>query len=310
MMVVRDSDTMTGLVEPLVCALKSGTVHELSSYQTLETLQDTRVVLITSLSAGWLKYHSEFVARHRDQTSSWIVVLVQDREEDHQNTGVLSSQIKSAFGDMHLRLFVYRPKTDDAKTLAQEILAVPDKRGQKALLYSIRPSSGKRTLAKLLQIYLPKWQFEAAQEDLPRKVLAESDAAVTVIVAKEFQELYNSERPESVHPFFVLSMPDENVQLFLQRDHFLQNRELRREMEKLAQWAGITVEAAEKRLFFISPLFELWRVNNVTPKEDVRFVMWDAFGLPIPRGEYSDAAVQDFLSQFTQGGALAEAMQK
>ena len=40
------------------------------------------------------------------------------------------------------------------------------------------------------------------------------------------------------------------------------------------------------------PLYELWEINETDPRMDPRFVIWDDFGLPVPRDEYCGGSVK------------------
>ena len=145
--------------------------------------------------------------------------------------------------------------------------------------------------------------------------LEESDASVKVIVSDRFEELVYAGQYSKEYPFFVMTMPDKQAALYL-RSISGQKREYgsgwtQNELKALAGSIGSSAEAVKKRLFFVSPLYELWEINETDPRMDPRFVIWDDFGLPVPRDEYCGGSgnmktVRDFLSQFTQGRKLAE----
>ena len=136
------------------------------------------------------------------------------------------------------------------------------------------------------------------------KLLAASDATRIVIVGTTVEEL-TINVPENITPFYVLTMPDENVQIYLNRET------LPKKLHNLLpdEW-GWTSDFIASRLFYISPLYEKWRYSQTNPMFDARFIMWDEFGLPVSPNKYSQEEIISFLSQFNQCVRLVDALQQ
>ena len=282
-------------------------IIDISDHELLNNVQTNQMVLITSLETDWMGYHKKLVESYKEKIGSWIVIV----------TGINHAAIahmKWYFDGENVSSQCFDLNEEDPVSLAEKLQAIKPPRKNSILLYSVNPSCGKKTMKEMLEkYYLPDWTIEIAEEDsdnLVEDVLLQSDAEVKVVVSDKFEMLHYRKLDTFIHPFFVLTMPDQKVALYLQTRHG-NGRECmwaNKDLEILAKQVGMTAKGVEKRLFYLSPLYETWRISETNPINDVRFVMWDDFGLPIPRNEYSDTLVHDFLSQFTQTEKLVNAI--
>ncbi|MBR5428360.1 MAG: hypothetical protein IK118_08420 [Clostridia bacterium] len=299
MIVIRDGDTAEQTARPLLQALEISqqplTINGSCDFPAIAPAE--RVLLLTTMSNGWLGYHKAFFDANKGKAIEWIVVLLQ---EDQYVLNQLRVEL-APYGQ-NACIFAADPRDGDWNAVAQKIRARANIKKNKALLVSMRTGSGKRSLAALLKQSLPDWSFETAVINRSAAGVPETDAAHLIIVGRTADEL-RIRAPEQTAPFFVLTMPDRNVQAYLQRDYFPE--EMLRQIEKAS---GITAGRILSRFYFVSPLYESWRRTDTVAKEDSRLVMWDEFGLPRPHSEYSDDNIRRFLASFNQCDALARAL--
>lgn len=312
MIIVMDSDQNPNdpRVHTLLENLKvdKRNVFNISDCSQSNNLQTNQILLITSLDIDWMGYHKKFVEAYKDQVQSWLAVVTGSNQ-------IAVAHMQWYFDSESIDFHCYNLFEEEPAALAAKLQVVKPLRQNSLLLYSVNPSCGKKTMKEILEKYLlPNWTIEIAEEDANNPVedvLSKSDAAVKVIVSNKFETFYYKKWEASIHPFFVLTMPDQNVALYLQTEHGKKNNGHKwayKDLETLAKQTGMTASAVERRLFFLSPLYELWRLSETNPSNDVRFVMWDDFGLPLPRNQYNDALIHDFLSQFTQGEEFVSAI--
>lgn len=299
MTIVIDHDTPKLIAERILTFMDmEGEPFILDSYNDpLAHIITERILLVTSMPDGWLGYHQAFFEAHKSDTAEWIVILL-------NKDPVTINQARLGFttNGIRLHLFDCDPDTTDWEKLNEVICKLTRIRRNKVLLYSLRPECGKKTLAKLLSEELPEWTFETAEEDLSRDLLSETDASQIIIVGSLMKD-FCVPLPEGVQPFYVLTMPDENVQTYLKRK--VLPIELLDYIPPELKW---TMEAADAHFFCVSPLYETWRQNGTDPVLDARFIMWDEFGLPLPHESYTQENIRSFISQFDQCNALAQAL--
>ncbi len=298
MKIVRDYDTAESLASEI--ALKLGIEDKplvLDSFTSpLKELEDDVIVYVTSMPAGLLKYHDDFFEYHKNKAGKWIVILVNDDK-------VTFNQLKIGFSSVgtSVDILLWSYVKDD-KEIFNRIKSSMKINNQKVLIYSIRPCCGKKTLAQVLSSSLNEWEFQVAEENSTEDYISQTDARYIIIVGRTMED-FNVHIPEGRSPIYVFTMPDENIQAYLKKDELPQV--LVKYVPEHLEW---TPAQAQKYFFFISPLYELWRINNVDPTLDNNFVMWDEYGLPMMRSEYTCSNVRKFLGQFNQSELLLKTL--
>lgn len=301
MIIIRDRDTeqerAAQIMEQLSINVDSMAVLD-EQYDPLSETSDDCVLFLTTMPAGCLGYQRTFFDAHRHSIPLWGVLLLND-------SAVVYNHLDAFFGSNGLRRRVFRVTADtDFETLSKELTKLTSIHPRRVLLYSVRPHCGKRSLAQLLSEDLPTWEFRTMEENPPHSGLPSTDAGQILIMGQTLSELCAVRLPAGVEPFYVLTMPDMYVQAYLNREQ-LPGRLLEHDGPPVS-W---TEANAQRHLFYVSPLYESWYRTNTNPVLDERFVMWDRFGLPCPRRDYTEEKIQEFLSQFQQCRNLANALQ-
>lgn len=301
-MIIRDVDTSEEVVYKILERLDLTLGEEKlavldGSGDPFQGREADKVVFITSMNHGWLGYHQSFFRQRQRDIPLWIVLLLNDNP-------VVCNQAESGFkaDGIRLGLFSINSEQDDMSAIAKEIRRLYNVKPKKGLLYSIRPQCGKQSLQRLLEEGLPDWSFETAEESFSEDYLVTTDASQIIIVGKTIQD-FSLSVPKGMQPFYVLTMPDENVQVYLRQS--LLPAKILKVIPSTLRW---TEDGAAKHLFYISPLYEWWRRIGTDPSLDMRFVMWDEFGLPVSRNVYIPEKIQEFLAQFNQCEALIQAL--
>ena len=255
------------------------------------------ILWITSMPTGWLKYHQQFFFKYNKKIPLWIILLI-------NGDSIVYNQLKNSIRSGIRTKIVRVTENSNWAQIIEDIKNIKQIIPNKLLLYSIKSECGKTTLRNLLLDYLPNWTIETMEASPMINGIAASDAAQIVIVGK-FLKDFAIDIPEGISPFYVLTMPDTNVQLYLKRNELpLRLFDI---IPKSLEW---TTKKIASRFFYISPLYEQWRRAGTVPQFDSRFIMWDTFGLPFPRQDYTTDKIISFLSQFNQSEALTKALKK
>ena len=294
--IIRDIDTnendAAAILENL--SLPSGQLMTLGQENNpISELKTECVIYIAVMSHGCLGYQKKFFERHRD-IPLWCVLLL---NQDETTRNILDECFRS--DGLRRQIITITPQTDwEALSLKLSKLVNTDPR--MALIHSLKPGCGKKTLAKLLSIDLPDWRFITSDGS---STIHQTNAGKLIIAGESLSDLQAVNIPEDIEPFYVLTKPDCSVQDYLARN------ELHNKIMEMGITPSVWTESSAKQhCFYVSPLYEGWRRSGTVPLHDERFIMWDRFGLPCKSDEYTDENIQAFISQFKQCEELSEAL--
>lgn len=300
MIIVRDTDTSQKRVAQILNRLSLNAEHTVVLGNDRDPLSGAKgdcVIFITTMPNGCLGYQKNFFDTHRHNIPLWGVLLLNEDESVH-------SQLNVFFRSNGLRRRIFKITSDtDYNALADELTVLASIHPRLVAIYSARPNCGRRSLMRLLSEYLPDWEFKPADKYSAQNSFSATNAGQIIFVGQTLEDISQFCSLENKSLFYVLTMPDMNVQGYLNQAHL---------PELMLEYGGMpeswTEALVKQHLFYISPLYENWYHTNTNPKLDDRFVMWDRFGLPCLKKDYTDEHVRDFLSQFQQCGALAQAL--
>jgi len=301
MKIIRDYDTSADKVLDLLEKLQlENTTENISVLDDpgnmLDIPETDSVLLITTMSSGFLKYHEEFFNKNKKKIVSLAVLLLNDDKTVYH-------QAESGFTSNGIRLevFTISDTCTDFSSIAAGVKKLTKIKPKKILLYSKRPGCGKHSLCGLLNEFLPGWTIETTDVN---NDLAESDASYIFILGNELLD-FKTDIPANIFPYYILTMPDRNVQMYMNRKNVPEKL-----LEIIPEHLNWTVETTASHMFYISPLYESWRIKNTDPSLDVNFAMWDEFGLPITRSKYSITEIREFLSEFNDCEKLSGILKK
>ncbi len=300
MIIVRDIDTSQKRAAQILSQLSMPAKHTAvldDKHDPLYGTKDDCVVFITTMPNGCLGYQKKFFDAYRHKIPLWGVLLLNDDEVIHNH---LNESFRSS--GLRRRIFRITPETD-YNVLADSLTSLAAVHPRLAAVYSARLDCGRKTLIRLLSEYLPDWEFQPAGNTSSHNSLLAAKAGQVIIIGQTLQDIFAVQLSGNIEPFYVLTMPDMNVQAYLKQASL---------SELMLEHGGTpeawTLSMIKQHLFYVSPLYESWYRTKTNPKFDSRFVMWDRFGLPCPKNEYTDKNIFSFLSQFQQCGALAQAL--
>ncbi len=266
-------------------------VKRLSDQSALQLGARDRVYYFLSLMGGGLKYQTDFIAQNREVTQ-WILVAATDNS--WAVDGFLSTL---AAADTAIQAVTAGGKR--ATQIKRELASLARIRAKTCLIYAKRAGVGKGTVAALLKEKLcPQWTFQQC-DGSEENFRQECQGMNRVIIMGNSLQDFSLCRPEllNVNPIFLYHRCDEEVQLCL-RPELL--------------WDEIRTALAARDWMFPesypdfyvgSALYESWAmecesgdIGSLSLQE--RFVMWDRFGLPVAKEEYTTEKIRSFLTQF------------
>lgn len=254
-----------------------------------------RVVLLTEMTAGLKSYHLELF-RGSSGVSHWVVVILDLTRPAYKKQFI--AQIDEAFAGTEA---FYEVIFDDSGRLERttKALSVPPKTDRRCVVVS---ASQNRPLienaAKCLAGYLRGWKL-----GVPEKVSPEDYRyADAVLIAGEREADCAVAAPETgirldrrliwINQRFAA--PHEKDE-----DFFL-------DLQSAVNESGWNLAGCEKRTYFSDISYEEYysrllrgEISASALRENDDFVMWDCYGLPLLKDEYSDEKVSAFLKENT-----------
>ena len=295
MHIVKDFTVEDSAVERLTGCREFSVI---SGADECPVLPDTdSAVFITDLPSGILDYHASFFNLNKSSVKSWTVILLNKNK-------VTQKQAKLCFSSSGVRVNILTDTDtpEDIQIIRETIAAAGRVQSKTVLIYSVRPDAEKELLKELLEAQLPDRTFETATETPGEDILAKTSAAQVIVTGRTMED-FNVPLPSGISPLYVMTGIHENVQAYLKREVLAENL-FRYVPDKLS----LTPESGKKLFFCTSAQYELWNATATDPRLDSRFVMWDGFGLPLPRKEYTSENCLRFLSRFNEIPKLIRAL--
>lgn len=234
-------------------------------------------LFFTSLSIDILGYHGDFLRAH-NHAPQWFFVLVGD--DDHGASLLKDAAIKYNLNSYKI---YHASDIDSLKSSISDIVSTTIKISGKVLICSKHKNTCHNLGQYLFGNDTGKYDCQIAGPDI------KTDASVLIFCGREERDFKNVHLPQGMEPIFVVTDPERNVQQFLQPDRLF---------EILSNSFNMTVERVKARLYFISIKGENWRNEKVIGGDALSkgILMWDPFGLPLSRKEYTAEKIEAFIS--------------
>ena len=255
----------------------------------------SRCIYLVSAASGMPKYQCEFVCGAK-QVEQWIVVLL---EEDEAATGPVKRGWENALRMMDAAVQVISAKPENlAEALREHWNAFHLPQKACYAVASRREGNGRRTLAALLQRHQPEAEILICGEE----ELAESCKGARHIFLLGTQPGDFQLPPPEDGAARVTLLYNKVDQAPIQR---ILAQQAKRDVLQQMNRSGWNISSAFPRFFVTSLYYEALREqleSSAVTCNELRlmksFVLWDAYGLPQPRGAYTDAAITGFLGSF------------
>jgi hypothetical protein len=248
-------------------------------------------VFITELPNDILGYHGKFFEEHRE-APKWFFILV--NRNDHGVSLIEGAVLKYGLNGS---IVYHAPDlTAFVKAVTSIDAEIKPIRG-KVLLYSKHKSKGVQELSALL-----------AEQGTPVETLVsdplstqgppETDASILLLCGETVSDFKDLPLPKYLEPLFVITQAEKNIQQYLRQASLI---------DALAYGFTMTKERVKERLFVTSTAaFKIKKEKTYNPNAIAPdFVIWDAFGLPVPRKAWTEPFVEAFMeSNFADNDRL------
>lgn len=239
-------------------------------------------VFITCIPVDVMKYHGDFFRKHT-AVPQWIFVVYGSNSH-----GV--SLLKKAEISYNLNScrYYYAPAVPQLLSTIDEIAEDNMCFSGKTMIF-LKHRKEEGGAAAQLAAYLfgdDSEKYEIAYERIDPK----SGAGALLICGEEERDFKKIEVPETMKPIFVILHPEKHLQQYLHPEKLY---------ELLAASFDMTSERVKTRTYFVSAAAQEWQLKrNIGSKaaED-GLILWDRFGLPVSRKNYSAESIEGFLSQ-------------
>lgn len=261
--------------------------------------EPARGVFLTCLSGGLKKYHKDFFTEN-PQISSWIITILDVEHESYRN------QFRALIDQTFYHLEAYYDVVFDCQdTLADtaKACAFPMKTQKRCIVISRNQALAQRVSA-VLAGYLPKWETASVE------ISAQEDYrfADAVLIA--------GEKPEELEVPAPMSGLNRRY-VWLEGGFYTQE-----EYEELSELVGKSMNGCGWNIadyadcFYVSILIyeELYqalqkeKIGCSALRGHEKFVMWDEYGLPLTREEYTPERTEAFLKDNCRLDKIAERM--
>lgn len=235
---------------------------------------DEGFVFLTHLPVDVLKYHSLFFESHKD-APQWFFVLI--NKKDHGITDLRNAARKH---DLKNPVLFHAGNLEAFESAVKVIVNTKQITKGKALLFSKHKRTWTADLARLL------FDDDSKYEIMDSVNAADTDSETLLLCGEKITDFKGIELPCNMEPYFVFKFKGE-------LQHYINPSML---ISELAEYHHMTAERVKSRLYFIDIESELWLADtSKTVGDDAvadGILVWDCFGLPISRTEYTEAKIK------------------
>ena len=235
---------------------------------------DEGFVFLTDLSVDVLKYHSQFFESHKD-APQWFFILL--NKSDHGITDLRKAARKY---NLKNPVLFHARNIEAFESAVNSIVSTKQITKGKALLLSKHKRTWTTDLARIL------FDDDSKYEIMDSVNVADTDSETLLLCGEKITDFKEFELPGNMEPYFVFKFKGE-------LQHYINPSTL---ISELAEYHHMTTERVESRLYFIDIESEIWLADtNKTTGDDAvadGILIWDRFGLPVSRTEYTEANIK------------------
>ena len=240
---------------------------------------DEGFVFLTHLPVDVLKYHSLFFDSYKD-APQWFFVLIS--KNDH---GI--SDLRNAARKHNLKnpVLFHAGNIKAFETAVKEIANAKHISKGKALLLSKHKRTWTANLARIL------FDDKSKYEIMDSANISETDSETLLLCGEKIIDFKGLSLPSNMEPYFIFRFKGE-LQNYINPTTLI---------AELAEYHHMTTERVESRLYFVDIEGEMWLTNTSKAVGDdavsAGILIWDRFGLPVSRNEYTETNIEKFASR-------------
>lgn len=239
-------------------------------------------VFVTSLPSDILNYHEKFFKEYKD-VPQWFVILIHKSDQ-----GIMRlNEVRTQYG-LHNFKSYFVSDLDHFVIAVDQIASEKKKVLGKILICSKHKNPDMEKLGRFL--------FGEDTLRFDTQILTEvleTDASILFLCGERKNDFRNLKILDGMEPFFIILKPEMHIQQYLRPDDLICF---------LASEFCMTVERVMKRIFFVSLQYEMMK-EEISARDDIQnheLFIWDSFGLPLARKDYTTKAANDFLKNIIQ----------
>ena len=242
-------------------------------------------VFVTSLPSDILNYHEKFFEKYKD-APQWFVILIHKSDQ-----GIMRlNEAGTRYGLYNFKSYFVSDLDHFVKAVDQ-IASEKKKVPGKILICAKHKNTDLEKLGRFL--------FGEDTSRFDVQILAEAletDASILFLCGERQNDFRNLKILEGMEPYFIVLKPEMHIQQYLRPDDLICF---------LASQFCMTAERVMKRIFFVSLQYEMMKqkISVRDAIQDQELFIWDSFGLPLPRKDYTTKAANDFLKKYYTDGS-------
>lgn len=268
----------------------------------LKDTDRTRCIYFIKMEDSGLKYQIDFI-KNSDKVMQWLVVLVDAEYVSEHKKNVAVSNFRTNIGKFDKDVSVICCTTEQmAERIDSELQTLNRKKSNVVLIASVNSFVGRETTKQVLKCIYPNMLIDAECDinDFKEK---NKYAKHIVIVGNEIKDFILPCPDDSLHRVTLLYNKVDEAPINLVYFQKTQ-RAVISEMNK----NGWDLPLDFKRFFVGSMLYDVFYQNLQSGERTVdefkmntNYYMWDKYGLPCPKEQYT----QDNISNFLRGLFIA-----
>ena len=235
---------------------------------------DEGFVFLTHLPIDVLKYHSLFFESHKD-APQWFFMLLS--KNDHGIT-----DLKNAARKYNLKNFTlfHTGNIGAFEVAVNKIANAKHIAKGRALLLSKHKRVWTSDLARIL------FDDEGKYEIMDSVNISDTNSETLLLCGEKITDFKGLVLPSNMEPYFILKFKGE-------LQHYINPSTL---ISELAEYHHMTAERVKSRLYFVDIESEIWLADTskIIGDDAVNdgILIWDCFGLPVSRTEYTQANIE------------------